>query len=131
MNDMLPVGSKVKLNNERICMIIGYFPSKPNDAISYDYICCRDIYGIRRKKEDLTLDKDYFYISNTDISEVLYLGYSDIEFDYLNHCSDLLKKNLNAAKKNKDGLSQKNMENIYIKTLEEMISNNGGDKDDK
>ena len=53
MEELLPVGSKVELHSKRKFVIIGYLPSKPNDERQYDYICCRDRYGINWKKDKL------------------------------------------------------------------------------
>ena len=131
MSNMLPVGSKVKLKDGRILVIIGYLPNKPNDEKLYDYICCRNIYGIRHKKEDLVLDRDYFYINNEDISEILYIGYSDDEFDLFSHYTDLVKENIRKTKKNNKKLSEEEIKGLYTNILDKVNKEIGGDKDEK
>ena len=131
MNDMLPVGSKVKLKDGRILVIIGYLPNKPNDAVLYDYICCRDMYGIRHKKEDLVLNRDYFYINQGDIANILYIGYSDRDFDLFSYYTNLIKEELKKAKKRKLNLTEEQLDEMYSKIFDIIIEKSGGDKDEK
>ena len=130
MKELLPVGSKVVLNNGRKLMIIGYLPSKPNDDILYDYICCRSLFGIRKKKEDLVLNKDFFYIRREEIKEVLFLGLADEESDLLIQCEDLVKEKLIAERFGKVELSQEELKNIYEKVYNKLTGKNG-DADDE
>ena len=40
MEDILPLGSIVKLKNNKTFVIIGYISYKNNEDGAYDYICC-------------------------------------------------------------------------------------------
>ena len=131
MEELLPVGSKVKLQNGRTFMIIGYLPSKPNDDVLYDYICCRNIYGIRKKKEDLVLNSDYFYIKKEDISEVLYIGFSDMESNQLIQYASFIKSGLNEAKKEKSNLNQEELNDIYFNVYKKVIGEHGDEDDER
>ena len=125
MEELLPVGSKVELHSKRKFVIIGYLPSKPNDEKQYDYICCRDRYGINWKKDKLVFDKHYFYINKEDIERVLYIGYSDEKFDIFNHSLLLVKDKLKKAKKAKDTLTEEEVKEVYVDALGDFIGEIG------
>lgn len=131
MNDLLPVGSKIVLNNGRKLMIMGYLPSKPNDKFQYDYICCRGMYGIIWKKDKLVFDEHYFYVNNSDIDKVLFIGYSDDDFDLFDHSVEQLKSELKKARKSKSSLNTEEIEDIYVNSLSEFMKELGGGKDEK
>ena len=131
MNDMLPVGSKVKLKDGRILVIIGYLPNKPNDAVLYDYICCWNIYGVRHKKEDIVLNRDYFYVNEEDISDILYIGYSDNDFDAFSYYANLVKKDLKKLREDNKEITQEDIEKLYSKIFENTIGKPGENKNEK
>lgn len=81
MEDILPLGSIVKLKNNKTFVIIGYISYKNNEDGAYDYICCLPHVGIKREKIDLKLDVDFFYINKYEIDKVLFIGYSDEDFE--------------------------------------------------
>ena len=121
MEELLPVGSKVLLNNNIICYIIGYLPSKPNDYKLYDYICARNKKGLVRKKDKLVFEKDYFYICQEDIKDVLFIGYQNDEFDILNKYYLLLIDEVKKARAAEDNLNQEVLEEIYNKVFNDAM----------
>ena len=131
MEDFLPIGSKVRLNDGRILMIIGYLPSKPNDEIIYDYICSRNRYGLLKRKEDLKLNRDIFYIKNEDIRDVLYLGFTDVEYVYLKTCASNVKDDLNNAKEVNSQLDQDELNELYLKDFKKAIGKHGEDENEE
>ena len=80
MFDLIPIGSIVELKDKREVMIIGYNPNKVNESEQFDYIICMPS-GFDKVKEKLVLNKDYFYIKKEDITNIIYIGYNDREFD--------------------------------------------------
>ncbi len=79
MVDLLPIGSIVKLKDNKIRMIMGYLPISTDNKI-YDYLCCNYLRGFRKKKEELEENLDYFYANKEDIDSILYIGYDDFNF---------------------------------------------------
>ena len=130
MEDILPIGSKIRLKDGRVLMIIGYLPSKPNDEILYDYICSISKNGIIRKKEKLELNKDYCYIKKDDIKDVLYIGYHDEEYEDFKKFASSVINNLNSVKLENRTLEQEDLTKVYIKSLEETYRKHG-DNDEK
>lgn len=120
MNELLPLGSIVELNNKKIYMIIGYNPNKPNDDELHDYIVCSSKLGIIKKKDDLHLNKDFFYIDKKDIEKVLFIGYSDSQFEKFDYCSFIVNSNVNIAKSRKKLLSQEEIEDLYLRSYIEI-----------
>jgi len=126
MEETLPIGSIIRLNSGMNLMIIGYLPSKPNDEIIFDYVCCRTRMGLR-KKENLELDKDYFYIKKMDIDKILFRGFSNFEFDMLDDLMKSINKKIIEEKNKNEELTTEDLNNIYkeaAKSFEEKWSGN-------
>lgn len=76
MNDLLPVGSIVLLKNARKRLaIIGVYQVNPNENKIYDYI------GVPYPEGFLNTANNYVF-NRTDIDEVVFTGYTDVERDY-------------------------------------------------
>ncbi len=102
-NELLPVGSIVVTTNSKMLMILGYYPMKINDDKVYKYICC-ETNGIKKEHSKLVLDKDYYYMNDKDFVDVLFIGYSDWEFDvYKKILNEFQKKAYKRKKKNGEG----------------------------
>jgi hypothetical protein len=73
MNELLPIGSIVLLKNgKKKIMIYGRRQFAANDQKEYDYVACLYPEG--------NINEDYTYLFNhSDISEVIFEGYSDEE----------------------------------------------------
>lgn len=119
MKKKLPVGSIVRLNNNKRFMIIGYSPSKPNDKKKYDYICCLPKIGIIRKASEIKLNIDYFYLKEEDIKQVLYIGYSDEIFDLYEYSLYIYETNLKIAKEQEE-LNEENIKKIVEQSLQDI-----------
>ena len=105
MEELLPIGSVVKLKDKRIRMIMGYLPKSSDNKI-YDYLCCNHLRGFRKKKEELQENMDYFYANKEDVETVLYIGYENISFSFY-------KKVFKVDKEN------------YLESYKELGENNG------
>ena len=112
MNDLLPVGSIVTLNNNKKVLIIGYSPYTVNDEKKYDYVCCSTS-GLTKNYNLIKPDKDLYYIFKTDIKRVMFIGYSDSEFDMFADFLDTFKNNIES----KDNLNEDEMKKIFSDTL--------------
>lgn len=119
MDDLLPVGSVVELNDGVRMTIIGFFPSKALDEEFYDYICCRENRGIHQPKNKLKKNSNYFYIKQEDIKIVRFIGYSDFLFDkYKILAVPLIKKYKEERKK---GILNKNdTYNILVNVVKDI-----------
>lgn len=82
MEELLPVGSVVELNDGTTLTIVGYSPSKYDDEVIYDYTAAIKPYGFIRPVEQLEENVDYKCIKKEDIKMVRFIGYSDELFDY-------------------------------------------------
>ena len=120
MEDLLPVGSIVELKDKRRLMIIGYLPSKPNDKEFYDYMCCNSLIGIRKPKEDLKENQDYYYINQEDIESVLYIGCQDMEFELDKMINKKTKDKLQEVRSQNKELTNEELENIYSGIFEDL-----------
>ena len=120
MEDLLPVGSIVELKDKRRLMIIGYLPSKPNDKELYDYMCCNSLIGIRKPKEDLKENQDYYYINQEDIESVLYIGCQDMEFELYKMINKKTKDKLQEVRSQNKELTNEELENIYSGIFEDL-----------
>ncbi len=120
MKKKLPVGSIVKLNNNKRFMIIGYSPNKPNDKEIFDYICCLPKIGIIRKASEIKLNIDYFYIKEEDIKQVLYIGYSDKIFDLYEYSLYICETNLKIVKDQEEEINEENIKKIVEQSFEDI-----------
>ncbi len=76
-NKYLPIGSIVRLNNKKI-MITGYYSfNYQNSFRPYDYCGCA-------YPEGLLQLNNLFSFNHNDISEIIFLGYKNDEFDTFN-----------------------------------------------
>lgn len=99
--ELLPIGSVVVSNNKML-IIIGFYPSKVNEKKEYKYLCS-SVSGIRNEHSKLKLNKDYYFINEEDIQEVLFIGYNDEEFDeYSKFVVEIIKKINDFKSKNKE-----------------------------
>ena len=130
MEDILPIGSKIRLKDGRILMIIGYLPNKPNDEILYDYICYISKNVIIRKKEKLELNKDYCYIKQDDIKDILYIGYHDEEYEDFKKIASSVINNLNSMRSENRTLDQEDLTKVYTKSLEEAYRKHGDNNEE-
>ena len=119
MDDLLPIGSIVELKNNKRKMIIGYLPNKPNDKEFYDYICCNSKTGLRKEKKELKQNKDYFFINNEDIENVLFIGCQDKEFLMYKIMHNRIKEKLLEIRKNNSNLTEEDLDKLYTKELED------------
>ncbi len=120
MEDLLPVGSIVELKDNKRMMIIGYLPSKPNDKDLYDYVCCNSKIGIRRPKEELEENKDYFFVNQEDIQTVLYIGCQDSEFEVYKMINKKTKEKLLEAKNENKEFTNEELEKMYSDIFENL-----------
>ncbi len=129
MEELLPVGSIVSLKDKKLVMIIGYSPNTPVSEKQYDYIVA-DSVGVTKVQEDLRYNKDYFYISKKDIETVLFIGYSDKEFDLYNMVNKKMTEKLNRLKKRKSNVEDDDIKKIYEDVIIE-IKKSESDKNEK
>lgn len=120
MEKLLPVGSIIKLKNNKEFMIIGYSPNKPVVEDKYDYICCLPKVGITRKKSEIKLNIDYFYINNKDINQVLYIGYSDEMFDLYEYSLFICKGNIDIIKSKYKTISEREIKEFFNNCLNDI-----------
>lgn len=117
MNDeLLPVGSIVKIKDGRKLMIIGFCPSNPVDINKYDYICCDSECGIIETKEKIELNRDYFFIKKKQIKNVLFIGFNDKKFDLFR----LVIEKLNSKISESNNVDENNMRKIIDSSFEEL-----------
>ena len=121
MKELLPVGSIVKLKNNKEYMIIGFYPCKPNSKNQYEYIVCESKKGLKNTSEKLEPKEDYFYLKKEQITEVLFIGFSDFEFDFYTRLSNELITNLEKEKKKNDKLEKKDLIKIYSDIIDEYV----------
>ena len=129
MEELLPVGSIVALKDKRILMIIGYSPNIVSSEKQYDYIASYVI-GVIKPQEDLRYNKDYFYINKSDIEAVLYIGYSDIEFDLYKMVNTELTEQMERVRKEKGKLDEEDIKKVYEDFIKK-VKPNGSEKDEK
>ena len=93
MIDLLPIGSIVHIQNLGENMIIGYLPRNASDNTVYDYITC-NCKGLKKSKNKLIKDDDYFYTKKENIDNVLYIGFQNAEFKYFTKIFDDIIANI-------------------------------------
>jgi len=120
MDELLPIGSVVLAKDIGLLVIIGYYPNKPYDSEWCDYICCRKRLGIRKEKDKLVINKDYFYIKKEEVITVKYIGYQNKAFDVYKEVSDILINKINDAKKENKKLTEEQTKAIYAEYLEDL-----------
>ena len=80
----------------------------------YDYIGIYPPIGIKKSKQNITLNKDYIYFKDSDIEKVIYIGYSDDKSEfYRKYLLDMKNKfnNLNG------NLSPEAIKKVFNETL--------------
>lgn len=74
----LPIGSVVKLKNNELTMITGYYAIEyKRDIVVYDYSGCK-------YPEGLMVKSGIVSFNHRDIDDVLFIGYKNNEFNELN-----------------------------------------------
>ena len=129
MEELLPVGSVISLKDKRVLMIIGYSPNVPLSEKQYDYVGS-SISGIYKPQEDLRYNRDYYYFNKSEIISVLFIGYSDKEFDLYRVVNEKITSELSKAKKEKKILNEEDIKHLYEKSISE-IKALGSDKNEK
>lgn len=129
MEELLPVGSIVSLKDKRVLVIIGYSPNTALSEKQYDYIAT-PIIGITKIQEELRYNRDYFYFNKKDIEAVLFIGYSNEEFDLYKVVSEELSDRIREAKSEKEKLSEEEIKKICENYINE-IKAQGSDKNEK
>ena len=113
MYEILPIGSVVETNDSKILMIIGYGPNKYNESLIYEYICCKPKSGINKNIDKLILNKDYFFINNTDINIVRFIGYYDNNFSiFSNVFNEFILSIKNFKQNNNNDISEEDIMTI-------------------
>ena len=120
MEKALPLGSKVRVKNNRVYMIIGYSPNRPIDDEANDYICCSPYKGIVKSESKIEKDKDYFFIKKEDIKEVLYIGYSDEIFDLYEYSLYICNSNLRTVKLKHKKMGKQEVEEFCLECLKDI-----------
>ena len=110
---------------------MGYLPSKINDAKQYDYICCRDLNGIIRKKDELVLNKHYFYINREDIANVLFIGFNDDRFNEFEYLVFQIKDSLADAKENNISIDREKLIDLCSKSFMKFVNKFGDVENEK
>lgn len=96
-DEILPLGSVIKTKNSKInYTILGYLPSDKGKI--YDYFCIKGKTGLNRDIENLRQDKEYFYVNNSDIEDLLFLGYYDDNFKLLKYIIKKIKVEFSSNK---------------------------------
>ena len=130
MEELLPVGSIVALKDKQLVMIIGYSPSTPLSEKQYDYIVMSPA-GITKVQEDLRYNQDFIYINKKDIETVLFIGYSNKDFDLYKFVNEEMSKSVVKIKKEKKGdITENDIKKIYDNLCQKVMSN-GSDKNEK
>ena len=94
LNQILPIGSIVKLkNDDKNKIIVGYCSNDIEDDIKL-YSGVEYPIGLRKK---LKLNSNYFLFNQEDIEEVLFVGHQDSE--YLEYSKIIMKITLYKEKK--------------------------------
>ena len=119
MNELLPIGSIIRLNNQKDYMIIGFCPSTLHSDVIYDYIVCNPS-GISKKKEDMTEGTDFFFIKKEDIENVLFIGFQDQEFDIYKDIITNIVDKLKENQKTKQKLTNDDVKLLCSNILSEM-----------
>ena len=119
MEELLPVGSVVELNNGTTLTIVGYSPSKYNDLEIYDYTALVKPYGFIKPVDKLEENKDYVLIKKEDIKRVKFIGYSDKEFDFY---ADVYNTVMSEVKKNREAniTTQESWDEILVYVLDRL-----------
>ena len=121
MNELLPVGSIVKLKNNKEYMIIGFYPCRPNSKNQYEYIVCESKKGLKNPSEKLEPKEDYFYLKKEQITEVLFIGFSDFEFDFFSKISNEFNEKVKKMKIEKNKIEENDIINIYSDIINEYV----------
>lgn len=130
MEELLPVGSIVGLKDKQMVMIIGYSPSTPLSETQYDYIAMSPA-GITKAQDDLRYNQDFIYINKSDIEAVLFIGYSDKDFDLYKFANEEMSKSVEKLRKlKKDGITDDDIKKIYDNLGKKEISS-GSDNNEK
>lgn len=122
--ELLPIGSivKTKLFDLNL-MIIGYYPVTIMDEKKYRYLCCFDKIGIVRPNGKLRKNKEIYFINDSDIEDILFVGYQNtIFFEYQEWIESLEEKVF------KDG--EMSLEELYSKLLK-FIADRKKEKNEK
>ena len=110
-----------KLENNNNYMIIGYYPSKPNQKIQYDYVICDAKKGLTKDYKELELKEDYYYLRKEKIKEVLFIGFSDFEFDIFSKISNEFNEKIKKVKLEKNKIEELDMIKAYSDIISEYI----------
>ena len=87
MNELLPIGSVVKINGSpSYLMIIGHGPISSEEQTHYDYLAINYPFGLGDSMDSIMLDRDF-------IESVLHKGYADEEAEvYYRAVDKIIKK---------------------------------------
>ena len=123
MEELLPIGSVVELKDGKRIMIIGYLPNKLKDEIFYDYIGCLKK-GVFNNLKEPQLNRDIFYFHKRDIIKVLYIGYSNEEFEMFSNLFSKVENIRNNIDRN--NITEEEIEKMY-NNLWKKIKDSGSD----
>lgn len=115
---LLPAGSLIVTKSGRILMVIGFYPGKVNEESNYKYICSQTS-GFKKKHSELKYNQDYYYISDDDIEDILFIGYSDSEFDFHAKALKMFNRKIKSIRKEKGEVSNDDFQTLldYCKEI--------------
>ena len=129
MEELLPVGSIVELNNKKRYMIIGYSPNKTKAINKYDYVVSH-ISGIQKPIDKIEYELDYFYIKKKDIKNIIF-GFNDSEFDLYAKMLESFNTKINQKEKNKEKLESKDIKKVLLESVEDIKKSVVNSKNEK
>ncbi|MBR2827864.1 MAG: DUF4176 domain-containing protein [Bacilli bacterium] len=127
MEELLPIGSIVELKDGKRFMIIGYLPNKIKDEMFYDYIGCLKK-GVFNNLKEPQINRDIFYFNKSDIIKVLYIGYSNDEFDTFSKIFSKVENIRNNV--DRKNITDEEIEKMY-NNLWEKMKESGSDLNEK
>ena len=71
--------------------------------------------------KDLELKKDYYYLRKEKIKKVLFIGFSDFEFDIFSKISNEFNENIKKIKIEKNKIEEPDMIKAYSDIISEYV----------